>query len=142
MKIKRGRIADYDEVGTIVPEIVLYFFNHTLKVKDFCKGFVGHRSMADGGFEQFDACFGHLWTTDANQLDVISPGKNVGQGSTMSVGAWLGSAEENSMFLHVCGHDNWWFLEHFKLLCLYLCCHEDKAGKEDCTAILKYREQI
>jgi len=33
-------------------------------------------------------------------------------------------------------------LEHFNIFCSHLGRREDKAGKEDCTAILKYREQI
>jgi hypothetical protein len=33
-------------------------------------------------------------------------------------------------------------LEHFNILCSALGRREDKAGKEDCAAILKYREQI
>jgi len=33
-------------------------------------------------------------------------------------------------------------LEHFNFLCSDLGHREDKLGKEDCAAILKYREQI
>jgi len=33
-------------------------------------------------------------------------------------------------------------LEHFNIFCWHLGRREDKAGKEDCTAILKYCEQI
>jgi len=49
----------------------------------------------------------------------------------------------------------WRDLEHFNIFCWHLGCREDKAGlpprlatrvaeagKEDCTVILKYREQI
>jgi len=33
-------------------------------------------------------------------------------------------------------------LEHFNIFCSHLGRREDEAGKEDCTAILKYCEQI
>jgi hypothetical protein len=33
-------------------------------------------------------------------------------------------------------------LDRFNIFCSHLGRREDKAGKEDCTAILKYREQI
>jgi len=34
------------------------------------------------------------------------------------------------------------YLEHFNIFCSHLGRLEDEAGKEDCTAILKYCEQI
>jgi hypothetical protein len=33
-------------------------------------------------------------------------------------------------------------LEHFNIFCTHLGRREDEAGKEDCTGILKYCEQI